>query len=91
MTLEDLYRLLRSGHVQAQGIVGTLTEPLLVLDEHLCVQGLNPAYLHTFRVEGTRSWAMTFSNHRRSAGVRSSSGACCWRSFRAHKQWWALR
>jgi two-component sensor histidine kinase len=51
MTLEDLYRLLRSGHVQAQGIVDTLTEPLLVLDEHLCVQGLNPAYLHTFRVE----------------------------------------
>lgn len=37
MTLEDLYRLLRSGHVQAQGIVDTLTEPLLVLNEHLCV------------------------------------------------------
>lgn len=51
MTLEDLYRLLRSGHVQAQGIVDTLDEPLLVLNEHLCVQGLNPAYLRTFRVE----------------------------------------
>ena len=51
MTLEDLYRLLRSGHVQAQGIVDTLTEPLLVLDEHFCIQGVNPAYLRIFRVE----------------------------------------
>jgi two-component sensor histidine kinase len=50
MTLEDLYRLLRSGHVQAQGIVDTLDEPLLVLDEHLCIQGVNPAYLRTFRI-----------------------------------------
>ena len=30
MHLEDLYRLLRSEHVQAQGIVDTLEEPLLV-------------------------------------------------------------
>ena len=51
MTLEDLYRLLRSGHVQAQGIVDTLEEPLVVLDESLCVQGVNPAYLRTFRVK----------------------------------------
>ena len=36
MTLEDLYRLLRSGHVQAQGVVDTLEEPLLVLDGGLC-------------------------------------------------------
>ena len=51
MTLEDLYRLLRSGHVQAQGIVDTLEEPLLVLHEDLRVGGVNPAYLRTFRVE----------------------------------------
>jgi two-component sensor histidine kinase len=51
MTLEDLYRLLRSGHVQAQGIVDTLDQPLLVLDEALCVRGVNPAYLRTFRAE----------------------------------------
>jgi two-component sensor histidine kinase len=51
MTLEDLYRLLRSGHVQAQGIVDTLDQPLLVLDEALCVRGVNPAYLRTFRAD----------------------------------------
>jgi hypothetical protein len=33
MHLEDLYGLLRSEHVQAQGIVDTLEEPLLVLDQ----------------------------------------------------------
>ena len=27
MNLEDLYRLLRSGHVQAQGIIDSLEEP----------------------------------------------------------------
>ncbi len=31
MNLDDLYRLLRSGHVQSQGIVDTLRDPLLVL------------------------------------------------------------
>lgn len=50
MTLEDLYRLLRSGHVQAQGIVDTIRVPLVVLDEHLCVVSANPAFFDTFRV-----------------------------------------
>lgn len=50
MTLEDLYRLLRAGHVQAQGIVDTLRIPVVVLDEALCVVNTNPAFLETFRV-----------------------------------------
>lgn len=50
MTLEDIYRLLRSGHVQAQGIVDTIDQPLLVLDEALCVVNVNPAFLTTFHV-----------------------------------------
>ena len=33
MHLEDLYRLLRSELVQAQGIIDTLEEPLLVVDQ----------------------------------------------------------
>jgi hypothetical protein len=37
MNLEDLYRLLRSGHVQAQRIIDSLDEPLLVLDQSACV------------------------------------------------------
>jgi hypothetical protein len=37
MHLEDLYRLLRSEHVQAQGIIDTLEEPLLVIDQASCV------------------------------------------------------
>ena len=50
MNLEDLYRLLRAGHVQAQGIVDTLEEPLLVLDQHFCVESGNVAFFRTFCV-----------------------------------------
>ncbi|MFN4142115.1 HWE histidine kinase domain-containing protein [Aestuariivirga sp.] len=45
MTLEELYRLLRAGHVQAQGVVDTIQMPLVVLDQHLCVTNANPAFL----------------------------------------------
>ncbi|MCA1388270.1 PAS domain-containing protein [Bradyrhizobium sp. IC3123] len=50
MNLEDLYRLLRSEHVQAQGIVDTLEEPLLVLDQGGCVLTANRGFYETFRV-----------------------------------------
>ncbi|MBP1807714.1 sensor histidine kinase [Rubellimicrobium aerolatum] len=50
MTLEDLYRLLRCGHIQAQGVVDTLTDPLLVLDAGLDVSAANPAFLQAFGV-----------------------------------------
>jgi len=50
MHLEDLYRLLRSDHVQAQGIVDTLEEPLLVLDQAGCVLTGNRGFFETFRV-----------------------------------------
>ncbi len=50
MNLEDLYRLLRSEHVQAQGIVDTLNEPLLVLDQSGCVLTANRGFYETFRV-----------------------------------------
>ncbi len=51
MTLEELYRLLRSDHVQTQGIVDTLQEPLVVLDKALCVVNANPAFYRTFHVD----------------------------------------
>ena len=51
MTLEDLYRMLRSGHVQAQGVVDTLDLPLVVLDQDLRVTAANPAFLDAFGVE----------------------------------------
>jgi two-component sensor histidine kinase len=50
MNLEDLYRLLRSEHVQAQGIVDTLEESLLVLDHSSCVLTANRGFYETFRV-----------------------------------------
>lgn len=50
-TLDDLYGLLRSGHVQAQGVVDTLADLLPVLDEGLDVSAANLAFLHTFGVE----------------------------------------
>jgi two-component sensor histidine kinase len=59
MTLEELYRLLRGSHVQAQGIVDTLQEPLVVLDKDLVVVNANPAFLRTFRVERDQTLGRT--------------------------------
>jgi two-component sensor histidine kinase len=51
MTLEELYRLLRSGHVQTQGIVDTLQQPLVVLDKSFTVVNANPAFYRTFQTD----------------------------------------
>jgi two-component sensor histidine kinase len=51
MMLEDLYRLLKAGHVQAQGVVDTMTQPIIVLDQGLCVSTANNAFLKIFKVE----------------------------------------
>lgn len=51
MNMEDLYRLLRTGHVQAQGIVDTVADPLLVLDESLCIQNASRSFFETFKVD----------------------------------------
>lgn len=51
MMLEDLYRLLRSGHVQAQGVVDTMTQPIVVLDQNLCVTTANNAFIKTFKID----------------------------------------
>ena len=50
MNMEDLYRLLRTGHVQLQSIVDTIGDPLLVLDDSLCVQGASRSFFQTFNV-----------------------------------------
>ncbi|MCX5581532.1 sensor histidine kinase [Kaistia terrae] len=55
MTLEELYLLLRSGHVQIQGIVDTLQEPLVVLDKSFVVLNANPAFYRTFDTELDRT------------------------------------
>ncbi|MGY3453251.1 sensor histidine kinase [Bradyrhizobium sp. USDA 4353] len=62
MNLEDLYRLLRSSHVQAQGIVDTLDEPLLVLDERGVVLEANRAFFATFLVERDDTIGTSLSN-----------------------------
>lgn len=51
MNVDDLYRLLRTGHAQAQGIVDTISNPLIVLDSNLCVQNANRAFFETFKVD----------------------------------------
>ncbi|WIW90239.1 hypothetical protein K3M67_19510 (plasmid) [Sphingobium sp. V4] len=50
MNTDDLYRLLRTSHAQAQGIVDTVAEPLLVLDASLCVQAASRSFLEAFGV-----------------------------------------
>ncbi len=51
MNLEDLYRLMRIAHVQAQSIVDTVREPLLVLDEKLCVVAASRSFFEAFCVD----------------------------------------
>ncbi|NEV76209.1 PAS domain-containing protein [Rhodopseudomonas sp. BR0C11] len=51
MNMEDLYRLLRTSHVQAQGIVDTVADPMLVLDANLTVQNASRAFFETFKVD----------------------------------------
>lgn len=51
MDLDDLYRLLRVAHVQAQGVVDTIRDPLLVLSPDLCVLSANPAFYRAFATD----------------------------------------
>ncbi len=51
MDLDDLYRLLRVAHVQAQGIVDTIRDPLLVLSGDLTIISANPAFYRTFATD----------------------------------------
>lgn len=51
MNMEDLYRLMRTSHVQAQGIVDTVADPLLVLDGSLFVQAASLSFFQTFNVD----------------------------------------
>lgn len=51
MVLEDLYRLLKAGHVQAQGVVDTMSQAVVVLDKNLCVTTANNAFVKAFRVD----------------------------------------
>lgn len=49
--MEDLYRMLRNSHLEAQGIVDTLDAPIAVLNEDLRVVNVNPAFCQVFRVD----------------------------------------
>src|SRR5690606_6442799 len=51
MTLEELYRVLRSSHVQAQGVLDTLSQPLLVLDRGFSVLTANPTFYRAFHTD----------------------------------------
>jgi hypothetical protein len=51
MSTDDLYRLLRTSHAQAQGIVDTVDDPLLVLNENLRVLNANRSFLEKFKVD----------------------------------------
>ena len=50
MDLDDLSRLLRTTHVQAQAVVDTVREPLLVLDRELTVLSASRSFYETFGV-----------------------------------------
>lgn len=48
MDLEDLYNSLSSSHIQAQGIVDTVDEPLVVVDPSLTICSANQSFFQTF-------------------------------------------
>ena len=50
VNLDELYRLMRVAHVQAQGIVDTVREPLLVLTRDLCVEAASRSFYDVFQV-----------------------------------------
>lgn len=60
MNTNDLYRLLRVNHVQAQGIVDTVSDPLVVLDSSLSVQAASRAFFDTFGVDGDETIGQPF-------------------------------
>ncbi|MGJ0510147.1 MAG: HWE histidine kinase domain-containing protein [Methylocystis sp.] len=51
MALLSLYQALSSAHIEVQGIVDTLADPVLLLDENLCVIRANPAFYEAFEVD----------------------------------------
>lgn len=51
MNIDDLYRVLRAGHAQLQGIVDTVPDPMLVLDGNLVVQSASRAFFKKFHVD----------------------------------------
>jgi hypothetical protein len=77
MNLEDLYRLLRVAHVQAQNIVDTVREPLLVLDEKLCVVAASRSFFRTFRVDRDAPPSAATSTSSATGNGTSPSCASC--------------
>jgi two-component sensor histidine kinase len=51
VALLSLYQALSSAHIEVQGIVDSLADPVLLLDENLCVIRANPAFYQTFNVD----------------------------------------
>ncbi len=82
MMLEDLHRLLKSGHVQAQGVVDTMTQPIVVLDQNLCVTTANNAFIKTFKVERDDILGMSFSSLATASGTAPNFGSLSHRLFR---------
>ncbi|TGN67097.1 histidine kinase [Paracoccus liaowanqingii] len=61
MDLDELYRLLRSSHVRATGIVDTLRDPLLVLGPDMTVISANPAFYRAFEASADETVGRSFT------------------------------
>jgi hypothetical protein len=73
---------MRTTHVQAQGIVDTVADPLLVLDGSLCVQAASLPFFRTFKVDryetiGEHIYDLAMAN-----GTFPSCAGCLQMSFR---------
>jgi PAS domain-containing protein len=62
MDLDELYRVLRGSHVQAVGIVNTLRDPLVVLDDGFRVLSASPAFYDTFSTSRDETIGKAFAD-----------------------------
>jgi two-component sensor histidine kinase len=58
--LLSLYQALSSAHIEVQGIVDTLADPVILLDENLCVIRANPAFYRAFDVDQDETVGVSF-------------------------------
>lgn len=56
----DLYRLLRNAHLEAQGVMDTVRDPLVVLDGDLNVLNASRAFYETFGVDRDETIGQSF-------------------------------
>jgi hypothetical protein len=76
VNLEDLYRILKTGHVQSQGVVDTVPVPLLVLDGALCIQSATAPFSVPSKSSATTRLGSVFTTLVMASGIFPNCVVC---------------